>query len=294
MKPLIFTIFLLIIIFVTIHCSKERIEPKDNLNDYENIDSYFDSKKQPEQEFVIDTNGNCPVVGMQGTKFCPIKTHLMFPNGDSVYYPFIVKLVELYTPKDMLYYKLSNESNNSLLTTVGIIRIRAYKNGQELMLRPGKTWPIEMPAQQKLANMKIYYGYEQSGNINWVNNPTGNFDTTTYGYLAQIARLGWVSNSKPALNNPTNVTYNFTSTTDNLQNIATFLYLPTLKSLVKVNNQICQIVPSGQFVKSVLIGKRQNQLYHYYLQGIANSNTTVSITMSAISDANLTAILDTL
>lgn len=294
MKTSAFWLVIAVLIISSIQCSRERIEPKEQINEYDPIQSYFNTKKQPEQEFVIDTNGNCPVVGMQGTRFCPIKTHLMFPNGDSVYYPFTVKLIELYTPKDMIYYQLQNVSNNNLLTTAGIIRIRAFKNGQELMLRTGKTWPIEMPAQTKLPNMQIYYGVDQSGNIVWTNNPTGTFDTSAYGYLGQIARLGWVSNSKPALQNPTNVTYSFSSTTDNLQNVATFIYFPAIKSVLKVSNQTANIVPSGQMAKVILMGIRQSQLYHYYWQGNVTTGLSFSVTMSAISDANLTAILDTL
>ncbi len=294
MKTSAFWFLITILVISNIQCSRERIEPKEQINEYDPIQSYFNTKKQPEQEFIIDTNGTCPVVGMQGTRFCPIKTHLMFSNGDSVYFPFTVKLVELYTPKDMIYYQLQNVSNNNLLTTAGIVRIRAFKNGQELMLRPGKTWPIEMPAQVKLPGMQIYYGINQSGNISWTNNPAGVFDTSAYGYSGQIAQLGWVSNSKPALLSPTNVTYSFSSTTDNLQNVATFIYFPGIKSLINVSNQTSNIVPAGQMAKVILMGIRQSQLYHYYWQGTVTNGLNFSVTMSAISDANLTAILDTL
>ncbi len=294
MKSTLFFLSLFTVFFVSINCSKERIETKDSLNDYDPINSYFDSKKQPEQEFVIDTNGQGPIIGQQGTKIWAIKSNLMYPNGDSVYFPFIVKLIELYTPKDMIYYKMSNVASNVPLTTAGIVRIQAFKNGQELLLRPGKTWTIEMPAQQKLPNMKIYYGSNQSGNINWDPNPPGNFDTTSYGYLGLITKLGWISNSKQTIQNPTNVIVSFTSTTDNLQNVATYIYMQDLKSLIKVYNQTTNIFPTGEKAKVILIGTRQQQLYHYYWQGIINQNTSFPVTMTVISDANLTAILDTL
>lgn len=294
MKSIFFFVAVLTVFFIGVQCSKERIEPKDSLNDYDPINNYFDSKKQQEQEFVVDTNGQGPIVGQQGTKIWAIKSHLMYPNGDSVYFPFIVKLIELYHPKDMIYYQMPNVASNSPLTCAGEISIRAFKNGQELLLRPGKTWPIEMPAQQKLPNMKIYYGYNQSGIINWVANPVGNFDTTTYGYLGQIAKLGWICNGKQALQNPTNATISFSSTTDNLQNVAAFVYMPDYKSLIQVYNQTTNIFPIGEKAKIILIGYRQQQVYHYYWQGTINQNTSFPVTMTAISDANLTAILDTL
>ncbi len=128
-----------------VQCSKDRIEEKQQMNEYEPINNYFDNKKQDEQEFVVDTNGQGPIVGNQGTKIWAEKTKLMYPNGDSVYFPYTVKLVELYTPKDMIYYQMPTVASGSLLTTGGEVRIRAFKDGQELLLRPGNAWTIEMP-----------------------------------------------------------------------------------------------------------------------------------------------------
>ncbi|MBI5542006.1 MAG: hypothetical protein HY951_18260 [Bacteroidia bacterium] len=279
-------------------CSKERIESKeeeDQLNDYQSMNNYYDSKKQQEQEFTIDSTGTGPIVGNQGTKIYAAKDLLMYPNGDSVHWPYTVKLIELYTPKDMLYYQMPTVAGGSLLTTGGEVRIRAFKNGQELVLRPTKTWTIEMPNTSPLANMKIYYGVQSSSFIDWSPNPAGNYNTTSYGYTGQIATLGWTACGKPAAVSTTTTNYSFTSTTDNLQNVSTFIYFPNAKSLMQVYNQTSGAIPVGENAKIILMGMNSNnEIFHYYSETTISTSNQVSVTLTQISDANLTAILNAL
>ena len=61
-------------------CSKDRIEERDELNEYQSPNAYLDSKKQPEQDFLIDTNGTGPIVGNQGTLIWGSKNCLMLPE----------------------------------------------------------------------------------------------------------------------------------------------------------------------------------------------------------------------
>ncbi len=289
-------IFGCIILCITLFgsCSKDRIE-EQQLNAYNPINEYFDTKKQQEQVFTIDTNGTNPIIGNQGTKIWADKSKLMFPNGDSVYYPYIVKLIELFKPKDMIYYQMPTVASGSLLTTGGEVRIRAYKNGQELLLRPNKTWAIELPNQTPLPGMNIYYGVDTLSYVNWVPNPVGVFNTTAYGYLGNIAKLGWVGCGKVAINTGSFTACNFTSTTDDLHNVASFMYFPSLKSLMQVYNQTSGNAPVGQNVKIILIGiNSSHQLYYYYQETAVTANFQANVTMTSISDAALTTILDSL
>lgn len=276
-------------------CSKKRIEPKEEqLNSYESMNSYYDSKKQQEQEFVIDTSGSGPIVGNQGTKLWVSKEKLMFPNGDSVTWPYSVKLIELYTPKDMLYYQMPNVSNGTLLTTSGEVRVRAFKNGQELVLRPSNTWTVEMPNTNPLSNMKIYYGVDNTSYIDWTDNPAGNFNTSAYGYTGDIAKLGWVNCGKPAAVSSSTTNYTFTSSTDELQNVSKFIYFTNAKSLMQVYGSTSGALPLNENIKIILIGINGSQLYDYYNETQVSSSNQIVVTMSSISDASLTAILDSL
>jgi hypothetical protein len=279
-------------------CSKERIETEEEetqMNDYESMNNYYDSKKQDEQEFTIDSSGTGPVVGNQGTKLWPAKEKLMYPNGDSVQWPYTVKLIELYTPKDMLYYQMPNVSSGGLLSTAGEVRVRAFQNGQELVLRPGCTWTVEMPSANPQTNMKIYYGVAQSTYTDWTDSPAGVFNTTSYGYTGEIAILGWTLCGKAASVSGTTTNYTFTSTTDNLQNVSSFIYFPNVKSLMQVYNQTSGAVPIGENAKIILIGiNSSNQLYYYFSDTQISTSNQISLSLTQISDADLTAILDSL
>jgi len=278
-------------------CSKERIESieENQLNEYETISNYLDLKKQDEQEFIIDTSGTGPVIGNQGTKIWASKEKLMYPNGDSVQWPYIIKLVELYTPKDMIYYQMPNLASGSLVTTAGEVRIRAFKNGQELVLRPGMTWVVEMPSAAPSPGMSIYYGADNGSFVNWSDSPTGTFITTAYGYAGEVAVLGWVLCGRPANVSATTTTYTFSSSTDDLQNVGKFIYFPGARSLMQVYGQTSGNLPVGEPVKIVLIGiSNSGELYYYYSNTTVGSASQIDVTLSAISDPNLTALLDSL
>lgn len=297
MKNIIFILGIFFIMLQMFSCSKDRITKKEQLNEYESINQYFDSKKQPEQEIIIDTNGQGPVIGQNGTKIWPNKSCLMYANGDSVYFPFTIKLVELYPPKDMIYWQKPTVSYNQLVNCVGEIRLRVYKNGQELYLRPGCGWMIEMPDNAPQPGRYVYYGAENNGIVNWVQSTSEQFNTTPTGYITYISRLGWIANGKPAITNPstTYTQYTFTSTTDDLTNVAKFIYFPSLRSLVQVYNQPSINLPVGDTAKIVLIGRNSNnQLFYFYQKTIINSANQVQVSLSPITDVNLTNLLDTL
>ncbi len=292
----LFVIAMIIGVSLFFGCSKERIKTKEKqLNNYSSMNNYYDSKKQQEQEFVIDSSGSGPIIGHQGTKLWVSKEKLMFPNTDSVQWPYTVKLIELYTPKDMLYYQMPNVSNGGLLTTSEEVRVRAFKNGQELVLRPSCTWTVEMPSTNPLANMNIYYGVDNTSYVDWTNNPIESFTTTTYGYTGDIAKLGWINCGKPAAVSSTTTNYTFTSSTDDLQNVSKFIYFPYAKSLMQVYGSTSGALPIGENIKIILIGiNSSNQLFYYYNNSQVSSSNQIDITLSSISDASLTAILDTL
>jgi hypothetical protein len=294
MNGLILLTSIISMAFIT-GCSKERTDTKQNQSDYTQMTNYMDSKKQQEQVFEIDGSGNGPIIGNQGTKIWGSKEILMFPNGDSVQWPFTVNLVELYTQKDMIYYQMPTVSNGILLTTGGEIRLRAFKDGQELVLRPDKTWTVEMPNNSPLQDMKIYYGVENPSYVDWTATPAGNFTDTTYGYTGEIKKLGWVACGKIAYNTTSTTNYTFQSASDDLQNINIFIYLSGIKSLMQVYNQTSGALPIGEDAKTILMGiNTNNQLFYSFKDTLVSSKNLWNVKMDSISDAGLTSILDAL
>lgn len=282
-------------------CSKDRIQDRQ-LNSYNSPNTYLDSKKQQEQEFIIDTSGSGPIIGNQFTKIWMGKECLMFPNGDSVAWPFTIKLVELYKPKDMIYYQMPTVASSGILKTDGEIRLRAFKDGTELLLKPDPCMTqIEMPNTAPQNNMRVFYGFQTNGFPDWTDNPASLgvtttlnpvFSTTTYGYSASVARLGWVNCGLQA-GGTSNSTLSFTSTVDDLTNVAIFVYFPSTKTVMQVYNLASGQIPNGSVVKIIAIAvDGSGQLYSFYQTQTVNASASVDVTMSATSDAALTALLD--
>jgi hypothetical protein len=283
-------------------CSRDRIER--DLNTYESPNAYLDSKKQAEQIFVIDSAGEGPIVGNQGTTIWGSIDCLELPGGDAVTYPFLVKLVELYTPKDMIYYRMPTVSAGMPLETAGEIRLRAEKDGQELSLSQPCAFQISMPNAAPQANyMNVYYGIENGDAVDWTTdlgvfgitqNQNPVFTVDTIGYNALIEKLGWINADRSVSTNGV-CSITFDSEEDDLTNVAFFAYLPDSKTVLQASNSVISGIPQGANVKIIGIAvNTSGNLFHFYQELVANGNSTVMVIMAEISDPDLTSLLDSL
>ncbi len=299
-KSALLIIFVSAILF-SVSCKKDRVEK--TMNSYESINSYLDSKKQAEQVFVIDSNGQGPIVGNQGTRIWISKHCLQKPNGDTITWPYTVRLVELYTPKDIIYYQMPTVSSQGFLENDGEIRLRAFKDETELVFKP---YPcgcgIEMPNQAPKSYMRVFYGIESaitdwSSNgsqfgINSLANPF--FAHTDSSYQAMIYRLGWIGCDSLAGNN-TGGKITFQSSTDELQNLGIFVYMPATRTVMQAYSALSGFIPNGTSVKIICIGiDSSGTLYTYYQSMTMSGDASVEVTMNAISDADLTTLLNSL
>jgi hypothetical protein len=296
---------MLIVLVTTVlfsSCSRDRIER--DLNTYESPNAYLDSKKQDEQVFVIDTAGEGPIIGNQGTTIWGSIDCLQLPGGGAVTYPFLVKLVELYTPKDMIYYRMPTVAAGMPLETAGEIRLRAEKDGQELSLSQPCAFKVSMPnASPALNYMNVYYGNENGDLVDWTTdlglwgitqsqNPV--FDVDTIGYTAFIEKLGWINADRSVTTSGT-YSITFDSEEDDLSNVIFFAYLPDTKTVLQSSGGIISGIPSGAFAKLVAIAvNTSGDLFHFHQDLTVNGNSTVMVVMTGISDPELTTLLDSL
>lgn len=294
--------------FIISSCSKDRIQPKSLKSyDAQATNNYLDSKKQAEQEFIIDTSGTGPIIGNQGTTISGAKNCLMDSNGDTVAYPFIVKLVELYTPKDMIYAQMPTVASDSIMETDGEIRVRAFKNATELSLMPGCDFAITMPNAAPKNYMRVFYGFNTSTYTNWTDVPASLgvttsvspvFSTNATSYLAQIAKLGWV-NCGYKRGGSTNYNLTFVSATDDLTGVAIFVYFPSTNparhGVMQVYNTVSGAIPNGSDVKIIAIASDSGgQLYSFTRTLTVNASQNIDVTMATTSDADLTTLLSSL
>lgn len=274
-------------------CKKDRIEApeEDQLNEYSSVNSYLDSKKQQEQEFVITGSSNDTIVGNQGTRIYGGKNCLADANGDTIDYPFSIHLVELYTPKDMIYWQMPTVASGNILETDGEIRIRATKNGQELFL--SCPYGFEMPNASPNSNMTIFTGADNGSYVNWSNTATP-FTLTSYGYLGSTSTFGWL-NADIQVGTGSGNTLTFTSQVDDLTNVGIFIYIPATRTVMQVYNMTSGLIPNGSSIKIVMIAvDGSGQLFSYTESRTVNSSATIDMSLSQTTDAALTSYLDNL
>ena len=273
-------------------CKKDRIETPEpeQLTAYEPVNTYLDQKKQQEQDFLITGQTNDTIIGNQGTKIYGAKNCLLDGNNDTIAYPFNIKLVELYTPKDMIYWQMPTMSSGNALNSDGEIRVRAVKNNQELTLAASCPFAVEMPNGSPTSSKNIYNGTDNGTFVDWTNSGIP-FSTTSYGYKGFINSLGWISCAEQVATGGNSVS--FTSTTDDLTNVGIFIYIPATKTLVQGYGQTASGIPSGSSVKIVLMAMDSNgDLFSYTDSRTISGNTSIDISLSSTTDAALTTHLN--
>ena len=290
-KSLFATVVLVAITSINISCKKDRIELPKTLNQYQSVNAYLNSKKQQEQDFVITQPSNDTLVGNQGTRIYGMKSCLRDANGDTIDYPFNIHLVELYTPKDMIYWQMPTIANGTILETDGEVRIRATKGVQNLSLNC--PFSFEMPNASPNSNMTIYNGTDNGTFVDWAY--TGNsFTFTNYGYLGYTSSFGWLNADIDAGSSSSN-TITFASLTDNLTNVGIFIYIPTTKTVMQVYGLTSGAIPNGTAIKVILMAQDANgQLFSYTESRTVNSNATITVSLTQTTDAALTTHLDAL
>lgn len=272
-------------------CSKQRIT-KSSLNTYSPVSNYLNSKEVAEQTFVIDSAGKGPIIGNQGTEIWGSKNCLEYSNGDTVAYPFIIKLVELYTAKDMIYYQMPTVAGGTILETSGEIRLRAFAGTTQLQLKPLPcSFEIQMPCASPLSGMSAWYGITTSGYPDWTNTLATPFTTNTSSYTAYPQVLGWINCGQLA-GSSSNSTITFTSTTDDLTNVGIFVYIPATKTVMQAYSSVTTAIPNGSNVEIVVIGvDAGGGLHSFYQTQTVNASNTVSVTLASTTDAALTSLL---
>ncbi len=285
-------------------CSKERIELKPQLNSYSSPNAYLDSKKQAEQEFIIDGSPGT-IVGNQGTTIWGGKDCVRLPNGDTISYPFTLKLVELYTPADMIYYQMPTVSASRILATDGEVRIRTFKNGTELNLLTGCAgFMVSMPnAAPQLNYRRKFYGFTSGSIVDFTDDLSALgvsssqspfWGVDSIGYNSIIERFGWINCAQLA-GSTSGSTLTFSSNVDDLTNVAIFAYLPATKTVMQAYNLSMGIIPNGTDVKIIAIAVDGNgNLFSYNQQLIVNASQSIQVTMSQTTDAALTGLLNAL
>jgi hypothetical protein len=293
-------------------CSKQRVAPVE----YEEPTDFMFDNRPEEQEFVLDTGGGSAIIGNQGTHLYMDSSIFMYPGGGDVSYPIIIKLIEVYTPKDMMLFELPTISNGQLLTTGGEIRVRAFKDNQELVLKPNKTYFCKVPSQLPDPSMGMFFGEESGDDVIWHDNASSvssslgvdglellmiNTDSlaTTFpfagiGYDLVVPVMGWINCDYFADYDQQNLTtVTFVSSTDDVEGgMKKFLYFTDLLSVVQVSDAASGNVPIGAHVISICFGIHPSgAMYYHSSEFDIQAGQQVEVTMVETTEAGLLALM---
>jgi hypothetical protein len=295
-------LFGLFIIIGFTRCSKDRLATKPVLNLYSSPDKFQNANKQPEETDTIKKGGTCPLTCRKGTTICIDSSLFNNAGGTAASYPFLLKVIELYSPKDMILYNMHSMAGSKALSTAAEIRMRAFAiNGKdEYMVQPSKVCSIGTKAMPSTdPSMQIYYGVTLASPTDWTPTSTSGASgtmavkSTTYQLL--VPQTGWYNVAHPASYSGGSSTITFTSDKDDLTNVAKFIYFDKIKSLMRVNGTTSGDAPIGEHAIVICFAADASGKMFYYRQTLTiGSSNTIAVTMQAISEADLLAFLGAL
>ncbi len=279
----------ILLVFTLTYCSKDRLEPKaQTLNAYGSLDVFYTTYRPAEQSLVVNRNATGPIIGSHGTKIWVDSTLFMNQNSVDVTYPFTIKLIELYNPKDMILYNMPTVYGGKLLVTGGEIRVRAFKGTAELILKPSKVYTTHVPAPAMDPQMGVFYGQNVGAIVNWTNTPSTSLVDSAGFYQMSLQQMGWINCDYSYTYPPSKSTITFSSTVDDLTNVATFLYFDGIKSVMQVYGKASGDVPVGASVKIVCFAADASGKLFYYTKNLTvGATNAIDVTLTAVTDQAL-------
>lgn len=275
-------------------CNDDRINEEA---EFQPMDEFYNEHKPQEQEFVITSDtGDAPIVGLNRTELWGGRNILQYPNGDTVPLPYSLKLIELYSYKDMILYKMPTKSGTTILESGGEIKITAWHNGNELEVKPNEKYPLILSTSPTVSGMNVFHG-------NHPNNEYGDWNLASDGsvivvnnakYNIATAELGWqnCAQSGPA-SGETNITLKVEGKGGEF--IDLFLSIDGYHGLLQGNNLVIKDAPLGQTATLIAMAKDQNDDYRLYKQVITiTDNLEVTLDMQVVTEETLLSSLSSL
>lgn len=296
----------LFIIFIVFSCSKERIDEID-LPEYSSLDDFYQMNELPEQDFVIDTIYSDTIIGMHGTKIwgLPKEKFMKKSNHEDINYPYILKLTEAYSIKDMIFAGHQNLAQNYILYSAGNLRFRAFKDDDELVLKEYFGINFLAPAENPTESMELYYGFTEGTSNDWnndvlqtnylfTNDIVSSIDTDPYGYKAKTAKMGWL-NIANKYSDESQADIEFSAEGTNTDFIDIYVIFNDMHSYIKVSNLYASDLPEGEQITVFAIAKSSSEQMYYYKESFTSlPSLNVELEMIEASENEILTIMELL
>lgn len=285
-------------------CKKDRV-PQD---DYQSMDSFYNDNQEEEQELQVDSgSGDCFVTAKKGTRICVTRDMLRDAGGNDIpSYPFQLKVIELYSIRDMILRKQPSVSGSTILETSAEIKVRPFKDGNEAYLKDGRAYMMETDTLPSInTNMVCFYGFDNGGVGDWTNTLStiipGFVDTlssvvaTPAYYILTPAKTGYVSAAKQHLSSSQKTPVTISVQGTNTQNIEIYLSFANIKSVMKVTNLVSAPVPIGETVTLVAFAKKQGDEFVLHKETfVVTAGQQITLNLQTSSEAAILSALESL
>ena len=195
-KMRLLTIYFLVIFLLT-NCSDQ--ESKSIHEDLKNF-----AKKH--QTFIIKNTKSDTIMTKNGIGLLISQNSFRFKDGRIVDDSIQIEVIEVFTKSDMLFNGVSTTSQGRLIESIGMIKITAQSNGQELFIRDSSSVFLGMPNKREIIEGELFYGKEENEKfVDW--EYAGGRDTTVVSesdgmdaipgppkyFEFELKNLGWIN-----------------------------------------------------------------------------------------------------
>lgn len=271
-------------------CNDDRINEEA---EFQPMDEFFNENKPAEQEFVITSDtGSAPIIGASRTELWGFRNILQYPNGDTVPFPYSLKLIELYTYKDMILYKMPTLSGTTVLESGGEIKITAWHDGTELVLKPNEKYPLVLATTPTIAGMNVFQGDHPNNEYgDWNLASDGSTIVVNTKYNMATGKMGWQNCAQSGTTSgETNITLSVEGKGGEF--IELFLTMNDYHGVLTGNNLVIENAPLGQSATLLAMAKDQNGDFRLHKQQITiTQNMEVTLDMKIVSESALLSTL---
>jgi hypothetical protein len=295
-----FSLLAVLSCFFIISCKKDRINSPPPADTYSSMNAFYNKYQQQEQDYQIDSGGVCPLICKMGTKICAGADLFEYSNSQAVHYPFHLKVMEIYPVKDIILNKLPNVAGGNILEAAAQIRVRAVRDNQDLHLKTGNKYYMELDTMINPANYtEVYEGVNNGTYVDWVIDNQSQIGANAYFDTLHVAKLGWTQSAKAHNSGAkTTITVLPPSGSSGAEFIDVYFVFKNFKSVMQVyyntssGNFISGQVPVGEPITVIAMALNQKNEYVLHKEDIAvSAGQQITLNMQVISESNLLGML---
>lgn len=126
--------------------------------DFKNIGELVEEiAPEKKQEFKVNKKEECVIKGRSGTVMHIPADAFVAADSSSIDGKYVnVVLEEYLQPGDAVFKELSTISDGKILQSGGMFSVSAFADGKELVMKQGKSIQVELPADARMNDMKVF------------------------------------------------------------------------------------------------------------------------------------------